>query len=127
EEAVFATDLADENVLSIGKEGDVLVDGRATLHRRGESSPCERCQLETVCTRLDQRYIQSEGDHELHPIREPEALTAFFAAGLARYELGPSLRKPIEDVLARRNAPALPVRAHVPSPVEARGVSPGTT
>ena len=59
EEAVFATDFTDENVLSIDRDGSVLLDGRASTRRREGTSRCEKCQLAEACTQLDRRYIDA--------------------------------------------------------------------
>ena len=85
EEAVFATDLAEENILSINRDGAVLLDGRASDHRRGAASVCEGCALALVCTKLDQRYVTVHGELELRPVVGREALQNFFDQGLARH------------------------------------------
>jgi len=85
EEAVFATDLTDENILSINRDGEVLIDGRASDHRRGSASVCEGCALSSVCTKLDRRYVAVHGESELRPVVGGAALRDFFHRGMARH------------------------------------------
>jgi MoaA/NifB/PqqE/SkfB family radical SAM enzyme/radical SAM superfamily enzyme YgiQ (UPF0313 family) len=85
EEAVFATDLTEENILSINRDGAVLLDGRASDHRRGAASVCEGCALAAVCTKLDQRYVAVHGEAELHPVANRAALRDFLERGLERH------------------------------------------
>lgn len=85
EEAVLSTDLAEENVLSIDRDGGVLLDGRASGHRRGAASVCERCELAPACTKLDRRYVAVHGEGELRPVEGRAALRDFLGRGLARH------------------------------------------
>jgi len=85
EEAVFATDLTEEAVLSINRDGAVLLDGRASDHRRGAASVCEGCALSSVCTKLDQRYVAVHGEAELRPVVGRAALRDFLERGLERH------------------------------------------
>jgi MoaA/NifB/PqqE/SkfB family radical SAM enzyme/radical SAM superfamily enzyme YgiQ (UPF0313 family) len=85
DEAVFATDLVEENILSINRDGAVLIDGRASDHRRGAASVCEGCALASVCTKLDQRYVALHGESELRPVAGGADLRDFLYQGLARH------------------------------------------
>lgn len=85
DEAVFATDLTEEEVLSINRDGAVLVDGRASDHRRGAASVCEGCSLASACTKLDRRYVAVHGESELRPVAAGGALRGFLHDGLARH------------------------------------------
>jgi MoaA/NifB/PqqE/SkfB family radical SAM enzyme len=109
-EAVFAADLADERVLSIDHKHEVLVQGRASLHRREPSGPCGRCLLASQCTQLDARYLPRHGDGFLKPVDTPEALHAFFLAGVERYRLVPQhpVWKVYDALLSAQGAPPLP-------------------
>jgi MoaA/NifB/PqqE/SkfB family radical SAM enzyme len=85
EEAVFATDLTEENILSINRDGAVLLDGRASDHRRGAASACAGCALAAVCTKLDERYVAVHGEAELRPVAGRAALRDFLERGLERH------------------------------------------
>jgi len=85
DEAVFATDLTEEDILSINRNGEVLVDGRASDHRRGAASVCEGCSLAPACTKLDRRYVAVHGESELRPVVGRAALKDFLYAGLAHH------------------------------------------
>ena len=85
DEAVFATDLVEEHILSINRDGAVLLDGRASDHRRGAASVCEGCALASVCTKLDQRYVAVHGESELRPVAGGTHLRDFLYQGLARH------------------------------------------
>lgn len=99
DEVVFATDLTDEDVLSIDRDGAVLLDGRASSHRRESTSVCERCQLAPVCTKLDERYIAVHGESELRPIETRWALESFLSRGLQRHP-GEPMQSNVRRVLA---------------------------
>ncbi len=99
DEAVFATDLTEEDVLSINRDGDVLLDGRASAHRRESTSVCERCQLAPVCTKLDQRYVAVHGEAELRPVETRGALESFLTRGLQRHP-GEPMQTHVRRVLA---------------------------
>ncbi len=109
EEAVFATDLLEENVLSIDHKDAVLLDGRASLHRRADASPCERCLLAGPCTKLDTRYAAAHAGAELRPVEDPTALRTFLARGLDRYDAHHHpVREAVDRLLALHGAEALP-------------------
>lgn len=85
DEAVFATDFAEESVLSINRNGAVLIEGRASTYRRESASRCDTCALAPACTRLDRRYIEAFGEDELRPVRGRIELESFLASGLAAH------------------------------------------
>jgi MoaA/NifB/PqqE/SkfB family radical SAM enzyme/radical SAM superfamily enzyme YgiQ (UPF0313 family) len=89
DEAVFATDFNDEDILSINRDGSVLIEGRASTHRRESTSRCDSCALSPACTRLDRRYIDAFGEAELRPVRGRVELESFLAAGLAAHPGNP--------------------------------------
>jgi MoaA/NifB/PqqE/SkfB family radical SAM enzyme len=123
-EAVFAGDLADERVLSVDHKHEVLVQGRASLHRREPSGPCTRCLLASQCTQIDARYLPRHGDRWLQPVETPEALGAFCRAGIDRYRLVPG--HPVwavyEALLTTHHAPPLTAAREVPRTGRALGV-----
>jgi MoaA/NifB/PqqE/SkfB family radical SAM enzyme len=120
EEVVFATDLTDEDVLSFDRSGEVLIEGRASQHRRIDARPCERCVLSVTCAKLDHRYVAVQGDDELRPVETPEALTESFARGLSRYDVGDLRRRSIGERLEMLGAAAPAVTIDAPSMDQAR-------
>lgn len=112
EEAVFATDLTDEQVLSINRDGEVLFDGRASDHRRGAASVCGDCALASVCTKLDRRYVAVHGESELRPVTGRAALEGFLHRGLERHP-----GEPMQGHVRRLLGASPPAAVGRPSPL----------
>lgn len=85
EEVLFASDLMDESVLSIDRDGSVLIDGRASTYRREGAKSCAECAFAAVCTQLDYRYVAIHGESELRPVDGPGALARVIDRALATY------------------------------------------
>lgn len=85
DELLFASDLMDESVLSIDRDGSVLMEGRVSNHRRASATACDGCVFGHVCTRLDHRYADIHGESELRPVRTEADLTRALERALARY------------------------------------------
>ena len=110
DEAVFAADFNDENILSINRDGSVLIEGRASTHRRESTSRCDACALAPACTRLDKRYIDAFGEDELRPVQSRTELEVFLGRGLKAYPGDPmktNVRRFL-DVTAPARAPRAP-------------------
>lgn len=110
DEAVFATDLTEEDILSINRDGGVLVDGRASDHRRGAASVCEGCSLASACTKLDRRYVAVHGESELRPVVGAKPLRDFLHDGLTRHP-----GEPMQSNVRRFLGAAEPAEAPRPS------------
>ena len=127
EEAVFATDFNDENVLSIDRDGSVLLDGRASTRRREGTSRCETCQLAGACTQLDRRYIDAYGEDELRPLTTRRELEDFLAAGLGAHPSEPmrgNVRRYLQATSPSVETAPNPRQEEAPSAMNAGFISP---
>lgn len=125
DEAVFATDITEEDVLSINRNGAVLLDGRASMHRRQGASVCDACALSSACTLLDHRYVAAHGESELRPVADTHALRDFFDRGLSRHP-GEPMRSRVRRFMAKREAATAQAASHATetSPMSAGFISP---
>jgi MoaA/NifB/PqqE/SkfB family radical SAM enzyme len=85
EELLFASDLMEESVLSIDRDGSVLMEGRVSNYRREGARSCEGCAFADACTRLDHRYVAVHGESELRPVAGRGALERVLDRALDAY------------------------------------------
>lgn len=85
DELLFASDLGEESVLSIDRDGSVLIDGRASTYRREGASACEGCAFASACTQLDHRYVAVHGESELRPVVGAGTLERVLDRAMAAY------------------------------------------
>jgi MoaA/NifB/PqqE/SkfB family radical SAM enzyme/radical SAM superfamily enzyme YgiQ (UPF0313 family) len=109
EEAAFATDFIEESVLSIDTRGEVIADGRASMHRRASAKPCQRCALAGTCTQLDANYEIELGDVALQPFETRHDVARFVGDALSTYpsdDLRAWLRTQMQRPIERHEKPA---------------------
>lgn len=103
DELLFASDLMDESVLSIDRDGRVLMEGRVSNYRREGATACDGCAFAQVCTRLDHRYVAAHGESELRPVHGEGALLRVLDRAQRRYP-GEPCRGTAKKFLAARRA-----------------------
>jgi MoaA/NifB/PqqE/SkfB family radical SAM enzyme len=103
DELLFASDLMDESVLSIDRDGRVLMEGRVSNYRRAGATACDGCAFGQVCTRLDHRYVAAHGESELRPVHGEGALLRVLDRAQRRYP-GEPCRGTAKKFLAARRA-----------------------
>ena len=104
DELLFASDLMDESVLSIDRDGSVLMEGRVSNYRRAGATACDGCAFGDVCTRLDHRYVAAHGESELRPVVGEPALRRMLDRAQHAYP-GDPCRGTARRFLAARRAP----------------------
>lgn len=119
EEAAFASDFQDESVLAVDWSGEVIADGRATLHRRTSAAPCERCALADTCTRLDDSYEAELGEATLRPFASRLDAARFVREAVTRYPSDP-LESWLRTYVRKPSARAPSAGGAQPLPEESR-------
>jgi len=120
EELLFASDLMDESVLSIDRDGTVLMEGRVSNYRRAGATACDGCAFAQVCTRLDHRYVAAHGESELRPVRGESELRRVIERAQRRYPGEPGRSAARRFLAARRGSLA----SGASSPQEEGNMSP---
>lgn len=112
EELLFASDLMDESVLSIDRDGSVLMEGRVSNYRRAGATACDGCAFGEVCTRLDHRYVAAHGESELRPVTGESALRRVLDRAQDQYPGEPCRSTARRFLSARRAALAAAGASH---------------